>query len=229
MLNSFLNHSSPAQQVSEVGRRDQKEMEPKKNGKTEVPQSRRNNLNVVFMRQNLVRKVAPYVMRAMMLFTPAAFIAASCQKDCKYAGQTKEGYWLDEDNCEWVKNPEPQKHSVTINFGRVRQQNSGLTFNEYIHDLANQIRQKSALSDVDTIKVISDADWDLGLGLAYTTANRMSDTLKSAFNTAQNNGKVPIGENSEVNAEEMYQSTKDKFNSMKYIFNGHIKMIKLLH
>ncbi|MDR1792468.1 MAG: leucine-rich repeat protein [Bacteroidales bacterium] len=44
MTNSFLKYCSPAQQVSEVWSGNQKEVEPKKNGKTEVPQSRRNFL-----------------------------------------------------------------------------------------------------------------------------------------------------------------------------------------
>jgi len=30
---------------------------------------------------------------------------ASCEKKCKYTGQTKEGYTLDESNCEWILNP----------------------------------------------------------------------------------------------------------------------------
>jgi hypothetical protein len=66
-------------------------MEPKKNGKTEVPQSRRNTMlesehnnlqKESVMKKNLVRKVAPYVMKAMLLFTPIAFGAASCEKEC---------------------------------------------------------------------------------------------------------------------------------------------------
>ena len=53
--------------------------------------------------------------------TAAAILFAACKNECNLKGQTKEGYTLDENNCEWIANPidpKPTFRADTIKFAQ---------------------------------------------------------------------------------------------------------------